>query len=272
MATTKAWRNRIIGHGEEAPDQLLANPQNWRIHPQHQQDALESVIDRVGFVSEVTVNKRTGYVVDGHLRVAMAISRGEPSVPVTYVDLSPEEEALVLTTFDPIAAMAGADKAQLETLLASLAGEQDGVRALLDGMARDHGIVLGEPVADPGAQMDRAEELQRKWGTERGQVWLVGRHRVMCGDATCEADVSRLCAGGLPEALWTDPPYGVNYVGKTANALKITNDGAEGLEALLAASFACADDVLAPGGRIYCATPAAISCSGGFKGAVTLTQ
>ena len=73
-ATNGQWRNRIVGQGEEAPDQLLANPRNWRIHPKAQQDALVSVLDQVGWVQEIIVNQRTGYVVDGHLRVSLAIS------------------------------------------------------------------------------------------------------------------------------------------------------------------------------------------------------
>ena len=53
------------------------------------------------------MNQRSGFVVDGHARVALALSRGEATVPVLYVDLEPEEEALVLATLDPISAMAG---------------------------------------------------------------------------------------------------------------------------------------------------------------------
>ena len=74
------WRNRITGSGEEAPDQLLANPANWRIHPKAQQDAIAGALDQVGWVQQVLVNRRTGFVVDGHARVAIALSRGERAV------------------------------------------------------------------------------------------------------------------------------------------------------------------------------------------------
>jgi hypothetical protein len=93
-APTSAWRNRITGSGQEAPDQLLANPANWRIHPKAQQDALAGALDQVGWVQQVLVNRRTGFVVDGHTRFALALRRGEPTVPVLYVDLDPAEEAL----------------------------------------------------------------------------------------------------------------------------------------------------------------------------------
>ena len=75
-APSPAWRNRIIASGEEAPDQLLANPANWRIHPKAQQDALSGALDAVGWVQQVLVNRRSGFVVDGHARVALALSRG----------------------------------------------------------------------------------------------------------------------------------------------------------------------------------------------------
>src|ERR1700722_15600770 len=94
------WRNRIVGHGEEDPTQLLANPRNWRLHPKAQQDALAGVLEQVGWVQDVIVNKRTGFVVDGHARVALALSAGE-RVPVVYVDLSEQEEALIIATLDP---------------------------------------------------------------------------------------------------------------------------------------------------------------------------
>ena len=84
---TEPFRNRITGSGMEAPEQLLANPRNWRVHPKAQEAALAAVLDEVGWVQNVIVNQRTGNVVDGHLRVSLAISRGEATVPVVYVDL-----------------------------------------------------------------------------------------------------------------------------------------------------------------------------------------
>ena len=115
-----AWKNRIVGQGEVSPDQLLANPKNWRIHPKEQQDALTTVLDKVGWVQQVVVNKITNFVVDGHLRVSMAISRNEPIVPVVYVELNEEEEALILATIDPLAALAITDEDQLRGLVKGL--------------------------------------------------------------------------------------------------------------------------------------------------------
>ena len=64
---------------------------------------------------------------------------------------------------------------------------------------------------DPGPLIDKAAELQKKWGTERGQLWEIGKHRLMCGDATAQDDVTALLHGAKPFLMVTDPPYGVNY-------------------------------------------------------------
>lgn len=64
-----------------------------------------------------------------------------------------------------------------------------------------------DPTPDPGAQVDKASELQEKWGVKRGDVWLAGRHRIMCGDSTCAEDVARLMNGERAAMVWTDPPY-----------------------------------------------------------------
>src|SRR5207302_895789 len=74
-----------------------------------------------------------------------------------------------------------------------------------------------------------------------GQVYELGRHRLLCGDATDPEQLALLLGGVEAVVLWTDPPYGVEYVGKTETALTIRNDGAEGLPALLKAAFAGAD-------------------------------
>ena len=111
------YENKIVGTGTEHPEQLLANPNNWRIHPKQQQTALEAVLEEVGWVQNIIVNQRTGHVVDGHMRAAVAISKNETEVPVVYVDLSDEEELKVLATLDPIGAMAATDKQQLDELL-----------------------------------------------------------------------------------------------------------------------------------------------------------
>lgn len=137
---TEPFKNRITGSGMEAPEQLLANPRNWRVHPKAQEAALAAVLDEVGWVQNVIVNQRTGNVVDGHLRVSLAISRGEATVPVVYVDLDENEEGLVLATIDPLSAMAGTDKDLLAQLLGDAQAENADLVALLEQLGA--GIVV----------------------------------------------------------------------------------------------------------------------------------
>jgi len=127
-------RSRIVGEGDEAPDQLLANPGNWRRHPAHQQRALEGLLQEVGWVQRVIVNRTTGHIVDGHLRVELALRRSEPSVPVLYVELTVEEEAKVLAAIDPIGGLAETDQAMLDQLLGGIVAEDADLAAFLDSL------------------------------------------------------------------------------------------------------------------------------------------
>ena len=197
-----AWRNRIVGSGEEAPDQLVANPANWRTHPGPQRDALRGSLSEVGWVQQVMVNRRTGFVVDGHARVEEALARREPTVPVLYVDLSPDEERLVLATLDPLAAMAAQDDAKLDALLAELTVGDPGLQALLDSLATaaPKGLTDPDEIPEPPAE---------PW-VKAGELYRLGEHRLLCGDATSPADVERLLGGAAPTLLVTDPPYGVS--------------------------------------------------------------
>lgn len=206
------WKNRIVETAEMAVKDLKANPKNWRKHPQAQQNALTGVLDTVGWVQQVIWNRQTGHLVDGHLRVELAAKRKEKTIPVNVVDLSPEEEAMILATFDPIAAMAEADRQMMAGLLQSIETENEQVKALLESIARDEKIDLGgEPAEAPEPQVDRAAELQEQWQTARGQLWQCGDHRVLCGDSTNAEDVARLLGGAVPFIMVTDPPYGVEY-------------------------------------------------------------
>ncbi len=147
---TSAWQNRIVGSGEADPTQLLVNPGNWRTHPANQRAALRGSLDTVGWVQQVLVNQRSGFVVDGHARVALAVTRGEPTVPVLYVDLDPDEEAIVLATLDPIGAMADSDGAKLEALLAGITVDDAGLLALLGDLAGPKaGLVDPDDVPSP---------------------------------------------------------------------------------------------------------------------------
>jgi DNA modification methylase len=196
------WRNRIVAHGEEDPTQLLANPKNWRIHPKAQKDAMAGVLAEVGWVQDVIVNKRTGFVLDGHLRVALSITAGE-RVPVVYVDLSEKEEALILATLDPLSAMATADEDLLAGLLGTLEVSDTAVQALLDELAGNRpkaGLTDADACPEPPVNPI----------TVPGDLWLLGEHRLYCGDCTDPKVVAGVLDGREPILMVTDPPYGIS--------------------------------------------------------------
>lgn len=110
--------------------------------------------------------------------------------------------------------------------------------------------------------VDKRDELLAKWQVTLGQVWQIpsihapGKfHRLRCGDSTKPEDLDQLLAGAIAEGVWTDPPYGVNYKGKTAVAMEIENDGAGDLDQLLAGALGNAHRVMAEGAPIYIAHP-----------------
>lgn len=120
-----SWLNAIVSSKMVDPNTLTGNPMNWRLHSQNQFKALEGLLDEVGWVERILVNKRTGHIVDGHARVELAVKRGEKKVPVDYIDVDEEKEKLILATLDPIAAMANTDADMLAELIESLATDID---------------------------------------------------------------------------------------------------------------------------------------------------
>lgn len=88
-----------------------------------------------------------------------------------------------------------------------------------------------------------------------GDVWTLGPHRVVCGDSTSPSDLNKLLKDDLADIVWTDPPYGVDYVGKTKDALTIKNDGASDSASLLDGAFASIIAGAKPGAPVYVAAP-----------------
>ncbi len=216
--TATSWQNRITRYGEEPPDQLLAHPLNFRMHPKHQQDALAGVLGEVGIVQNVIVNERTGHVVDGHLRISLAMRQNQPTVPVTYVDLSESEEALILATLDPISSLATADADKLRDLLEDVSTGDAALMQMISDMAEREGIVdFGgtDLLTDP----DDVPPVPDDPITKPGDLWMLGRHRLLCGDSTYMNQVERLMDGEKADMVFTDPPYGVNVSGKGGDAI-----------------------------------------------------
>lgn len=152
-----------------------------------------------------------------------------------------------LGSFDmaALAAMAVEVQAADPELLEAASYSEADLNALLAGQR------VPEKRTDPDAVPDAPAEPV----TTAGDVWLLGPHRLLCGDATDMAAVEAMLAGDRCDCMWTDPPYGVEYVGKTKNALTIRNDGADDLPGLLAGAYAVATAALRPGAAVYIAHP-----------------
>ncbi len=170
---------------------------------------LGQTLGGVGWVQRVIVNRRTGRMLDGHLRAELARKQGEATpVPVVYVDLSEDEERTVLATLDPIAGMAIADEATLAGLVRSI--EDADLRSIAGSVAQVLNVDVdgkGDAGADTEPQIDRAEELREKWGVQPGDLWQLGEHRLICGDCTDAAVVARVMGGEKANGCFTSPPY-----------------------------------------------------------------
>ena len=112
------WQNRIVEHGTAPANQFLAHELNARRHPGHQRDALRGSLNEVGWVAPVIVSAKTGKLLDGHARIEEALTRDENAeVPFVKIDVSENEERLILASFDPITTMARYDQETLTYLL-----------------------------------------------------------------------------------------------------------------------------------------------------------
>lgn len=165
------WRNRIVGHGVKPASEFVAHPLNWRIHPKAQSDALEAVLEQVGWVQAVIESANSGYVLDGHDRIALALRQGdETPIPFIAVDVAEQEELIILATFDPLGAMAVADKAQLDALLRDITTDSAAIQAMLAGLAESVGLV---PPNVTFAEYDEsvADEVEYITCPECGHKW-----------------------------------------------------------------------------------------------------
>lgn len=197
-------RDRIVDFRRVRSSDLLDNAGNWRTHPKAQRDALRGVLAEVGIAGALVAycSERNGgalTLIDGHLRKADY----DVEWPTLILDVNDAEADVLLATLDPLSALAGRDQEKLDELLARVRGDSVAVQ-------QTWGQKQSDSREDHPEVISRADELQAKWQVERGQVWLCGKHRVMCGDSTSADDVARLMAGKKADALLTDPPYGMN--------------------------------------------------------------
>jgi 16S rRNA G966 N2-methylase RsmD len=192
-----------------------------------------------------------GTVIAGNQRLRAALELGWETIPVVTVELEHERARLWALRDNNLYGVW--DEPALAELLAELAG--GGVELALSGFDSselDRLLAGLEPPADP----DEAPPLpEGKPCSQAGEIYQLGPHRLACGDARDAELLRQLLGEERPQVLWSDPPYGVNYVGKTKRALRIANDD-RGAPAVLEAALAAADPLLAEGARFYLAVPA----------------
>lgn len=224
------WRNRITRSGEIAPEGLVPNPENYREHPDKQQRLMNGALNELGWVQPVIVNEQTGRLIDGHMRVALAMRRGEATVPVNFVDLSPEEEKLALATLDPLGELARQSDDDLRALLAQVTVSDADLKELIVSLDQEAGGDQDNSAEsrEAGMASDRVDALREKWGVRTGDIWQVGSHRIGCLDATNPKAIAALMGGKKAHLVFTDPPYGVAY--KSEGHAEIKNDALTGDE------------------------------------------
>ncbi|MBA2469376.1 MAG: DNA modification methylase [Chloroflexia bacterium] len=241
-------------------DALLPDPRNARRHGERNLALIADALRDVGAARSIVVDE-TGTVLAGNATLAAAGQAGLSRVRIVDADgtelIAVRRSGLTADQKQRLALYdnRAAELAEWDTeILASLADEVDltdlwDADELADLLAGEEPVVLA---GDP----DDVPDLPADPVTRPGDLWTLGSHRLLCGDATDPGDLARLMAGEHATCLWTDPPYGVSYVGKTADALTIANDTDAGLAGLLEAAFTNVGPHLEAGASFYIAHPA----------------
>lgn len=243
---------------------LVPNPRNWRRHPDAQRAALRGLLAEIGF-ADALLARRTDQgleLIDGHLRQEEMDASTE--VPVLVLDLNDAEAEKLLLTLDPLAALAEPDSDALTGLLSRVETSSGAVRDLLEKVSRDAGLPQLERLLTQPDELPEAPEPR----TSPGDLWNLGPHRLLCGDATSADDVERLLGGGIVDMVWTDPPYGVAYQTtlstdqavarhRRTDGLEVRNDDLTPVAhtRLLSAAFTEALDRQVAGGPWYVCAP-----------------
>jgi DNA modification methylase len=214
-------------------DRLLPYAANARTHPDEQIAQIAGSIAEFGFNVPCLVDDR-GVLIAGHGRIVAAKRLGLNQVPVIRLGHLTDAQARAFRLADNrIALNAGWDEAMLAAELERL--KEDGVDLDLLGFAEDELDRLFDGLDASGAPEgeDEVPEPPTEAVTLPGNLWLLGPHRLLCGDATVATDVERLLDGAHPHLMVTDPPYGVEYdpnwrnesgVSVTARTGKVSND------------------------------------------------
>ena len=204
---------------EQVPiDQLRPDPAHPRRIGDDELDSLERSIRQFGFVQPVLARKEDGVVIGGHQRLVAARRLGLTTVPVIWVDLPIEQARLLNLALNKISG--SWDDALLARLLADLQSSPD-VDLTLSGFDEDEikDLLRSLEVREKRERVESFDldealaEATRAPRAKPGDLWVLGDHRLLCGDSTDPVAVARLLDGAEPRLLATDPPYGVSLDG-----------------------------------------------------------
>ena len=227
---------------------LIPYQNNARTHSKEQINKLRSSLREFGFVNPVIIDREYN-VIAGHGRIAAAREEGIAQVPCVFVDhLTEAQKKAYILADNRMALDAGWDEDLLRVELEAL--EEMGYDLGLTGFDDKELAALFPAKEAKEDDFDVENELQKPTFTKAGDVWILGRHRLVCGDATDPAVYDVLMDGTKANLVITDPPYNVNYEG---SAGKIQNDNMadEKFYEFLLAAFQNMEKVMAPDASIY---------------------
>ena len=207
-------------------------------------DAVAASIREFGWQQPIVVDK-DGVIIAGHTRYKAAKKLGMKEVPVVVAENLTEEQVKAYRLDDnKTSELAEWDFSARDKELAELSDFD------MSQFGFDQAMF---PDAQEVVEDDYEEAVPEEPKSKLGDIYQLGRHLLMCGDSTDAESVQKLCQGGQVDLLLTDPPYGVDYTGKTKDALKIQNDASsdEALRDMLADAFSAADSVMKPGAVFY---------------------
>ena len=231
---------------------LVPYVNNARTHSPEQVMKLRSSLREFGFINPIIIDRDYG-IIAGHGRLLAAKEEGITEVPCVFMDYLTEAQKKAYILADNRMAMdAGWDEELLRVEIEALQGEAFDVS--LTGFDEKELADLFKDGSDSDAEdddYDLSAALDKAAFVERGDIWTVGRHRLMCGDATSAEDVAALMDGRKANLILTDPPYGVSF--KSSNGLTIQNDSMKDEEFyhFLLDSFRNMADHLEKGGAAY---------------------
>ena len=212
-------------------------------------EKLKRSLTEFGYVEPVIWNKTTGHVVGGHQRLKVLIDTGVTEVECVVVEMSEEKEKALNVALNKISGEW--DKEKLSLLISDLQlADFDVSLTGFDAVEIDKLLNGGIDAEEDSFDVD--DELGKPSFSKQGDLWILGRHRVICGDSTKPETYAALMAGKQANLILTDPPYGIDY--DKGSAGKIKNDkfeSDEGFYKFLHDAFSAMADTLAMDGAAY---------------------